>query len=219
MAHDRRFRFGIQVRGAATAPAWLAKARATESLGYASLMLPDHFHEQLGPIAALTAAAMVTRSLQLGVLVFANDYRHPVILAKELATLDMVSGGRVCVGLGAGWARSDYDAGGMAYDPPGTRVERLAESLTVLKGLFADGPLTFDGRHYRISQLEGLPKPVQRPHPPFLVGGGGRRLLSLAAREADIVGINSALTAGRAASGGAPDRTAAARGHPGRRRS
>ncbi len=210
MAHHRRFRFGIQVRGAATAPAWLAKARATESLGYASLMLPDHFHEQLGPIAALTAAAMVTRSLQLGVLVFANDFRHPVVLAKELATLDMVSGGRVCVGLGAGWARSDYDPAGIAYDPAGTRIERLAESLTVLKGLFADGPLTFQGRHYRISQLEGLPKPEQRPHPPFLVGGGGRRLLSLAAREADIVGINSAITGGVAAPGWAPDRTAEA---------
>jgi len=210
MAHHRRFRFGIQVRGAATAPAWLAKARATESLGYASLMLPDHFHEQLGPIAALTAAAMVTRSLQLGVLVFANDFRHPVVLAKELATLDMVSGGRVCVGLGAGWARSDYDPAGIACDPAGTRIERLAESLTVLKGLFADGPLTFQGRHYRISQLEGLPKPEQRPHPPFLVGGGGRRLLSLAAREADIVGINSAITGGVAAPGWAPDRTAEA---------
>lgn len=210
MAHPRRFRFGIQVRGAATVPAWLAKARAIESLGYASLMLPDHFHEQLGPISALTAAAMATRTLQLGVLVFANDFRHPVVLAKELATLDAVSGGRLCVGIGAGWARSDYDAAGMAYDPAGTRIERLAESLTVLKGLFADGPLTFDGRYYHISQLEGRPKPVQRPHPPFLIGGGGRRLLSLAGREADIVGINTAMTAGAAAAGWPSDRTAEA---------
>jgi len=210
MAHHRRFRFGVQIRGAATAPAWVAKARAIESLGYASLMLPDHFHEQLGPFSALTAAASVTRTLQLGVLVFANDYRHPVVLAKELATLDMASGGRVCVGLGAGWAKSDYEAAGMPYDPPGTRVERLGESLTVLKGLFADGPLTFHGRHYHISQLEGLPKPVQRPHPPILVGGGGRRVLSLAAREADIVAINIALTAGVVAPGWTPERTAEA---------
>jgi len=205
MAHARRFRFGVQIRGAATAQAWLDKVRTIEALGYASLMLPDHFHEQLGPISALTAAATVTRTLQLGTLVFANDYRHPAVLVKELATLDMLSGGRLFVGLGTGWMKTDYDATGMSYDPPGVRIERLMESLTVVKGLFADGPLTFHGRHYRISQLEGLPKPTQRPHPPIFVGGGGRRILSVAAREADIVGINPQLSAGRATSPWPPD--------------
>ena len=210
MAYHRRFRFGVQIRGAADAPAWIAKARAIESRGYASLLLPDHFHEQLGPISALTAAASATRALELGVLVMSNDYRHPVVLAKELATLDMMSGGRACVGLGAGWARSDYDPAGMPFDAAGTRIDRLGESLAVLKGLFADGPLTFHGRHYRITNLDGRPKPVRRPHPPFLIGGGGRRLLSLAAREADIVGINTAIPGGAAPPGWVPDRTAAA---------
>ena len=213
MAHTRAFRFGVQIRGAVTAEAWLAKARKIEALGYAALFLPDHFHEQLGSLSALTAAALVTRRLRLGTLVFGNDYRHPTVLAKELATLDMVSHGRLIVGVGAGWKKVDYETTGMRYDSPGTRVERLMESLAVLKGLFADGPFTFHGRHYQISQLEGLPKPVQRPHPPILVGGGGRRVLSFAAREADVIGLNPDLRAGAIPTGWTPDRSAEAIDH------
>jgi probable F420-dependent oxidoreductase len=130
------------------------------------------------------------------------------VLAKELATLDLISNGRLLVGLGAGWMKADYDATGIQYDPPGTRVERLMEAVTVLKGLFADGPVTFQGRHYRISQLEGLPKPLRRPHPPIMIGGGGRRVLSFAAREADIVGVHEQFRTGGITSPWPPDRRA-----------
>jgi len=184
------------LRGAATAEGWLEKVRTIEALGYMSLTVPDHFGDQLAPIAALTAAASVTQRLQLGALVFGNDYRHPVVLAKEMATLDVLSRGRTFLGLGAGWMKTDYDATGMSYDAPAVRVERMTEALAVFKGLFADGPFSFQGTHYRISALDGLPKPVQRPHPPILIGGGGQRVLSFAGREADIVGINANLRAG-----------------------
>jgi probable F420-dependent oxidoreductase len=127
--------------------------------------------------------------------VWANDYKHPVVMAKELATVDVVSDGRVEIGLGAGWMRTDYDAAGLAYDRPGVRIERMVEAVQVMKGLFADEPLTFSGAHYHV-QLDGWPKPVQRPHPPFLIGGGGKRMLTVAARHADIVGINPTLTSG-----------------------
>jgi len=196
MPHDRRFRFGVQLRGAATAEGWLEKVRKVEALGYASLTVPDHFGDQLGPIVALAAAASVTQRLQLGALVFGNDYRHPVVLAKEMATLDVLSEGRIFFGLGAGWMKTDYDAAGMPYDAPAERVGRMTEALAVFKGLFSDGPFSFQGTHYRISALDGLPKPVQRPHPPILIGGGGKRVLSFAGREADIVGINANLKAG-----------------------
>ena len=106
---------------------------------------------------------------------------------KAMATLDVLSEGRVEVGLGAGWLQSDYQAADVPYDPAGVRVDRLEESLRVIKGLFGSAPLSFSGKHYRITALEGLPKPVQRPRPPLLIGGGGRRILSLAGRHADIV--------------------------------
>jgi probable F420-dependent oxidoreductase len=121
--------------------------------------------------------------------VLANDYRHPVLLAKEAATLDMLSGGRLELGLGAGWLGAEYAAAGFAFDPPGDRVSRLEESVRLLKALFEGGPVTFDGRHYQVKELDSFPRPAQRPHPPLLVGAGSRRMLGLAGRHADIVGI------------------------------
>ncbi|MGH9186300.1 MAG: TIGR03621 family F420-dependent LLM class oxidoreductase [Acidimicrobiales bacterium] len=198
MAHPRRFRFAAQFHTAQNADAWAAKARKAEDLGYSTLLLPDHFGDQLAPVPAMMAAADATTDLRVGVLVFDNDYKHPVVLAKEVATIDVLSGGRVEFGIGAGWMNTDYEQSGIPQDPPGVRIDRMTEALAVIKGLWDDGPVSFEGRHYRISGLEGLPKPVQRPHPPILIGGGGKRVLSLAAREADLVGINPRLTSGAA---------------------
>ncbi|MEM8922460.1 MAG: TIGR03621 family F420-dependent LLM class oxidoreductase, partial [Actinomycetota bacterium] len=137
-----------------------------------------------------------TELLRLGALVWCNDYRHPVVFAKDAATLDLLSEGRLELGIGAGWMTSDYEGAGMDYDRPGVRIERMTEAVAVLKALFADGPVTFEGEHYRIEGIEGTPKPFQRPHPPFLIGGGGPRMLRLAGRLADIVGVNPNLAAG-----------------------
>lgn len=193
---DRRFRFGVQAAWAESAAAWRDTARSVESAGYAQLAVTDHLTKQLGPITALMAAADATTGLEVGTTVFANDFRHPAVLAKEIATLDLLSEGRLFVGLGAGWLKTEYDAAGLELDPAGRRIERMAESLTVLRGLLAGGPFSFQGAHYRISGMEGSPLPHQKPHPPILIGGGGRRILSLAAREADIVGINVDLRGG-----------------------
>ena len=194
MPARRPFRFGIINEQMGDAAAWIARARHAEALGYATFLLRDHFvtepfGDQFAPFVALTAAACATTTLRVGTLVFDNDYRHPVILAKEAATLDLLSGGRLELGIGAGWLRAEYEAAGMAYDPNGVRVDRLAEALTVIKGLFADEPLTFTGEHYRVTNLASFPKPIQRPGPPFLIGAGKRRMLQLTGRHADIVGF------------------------------
>uniref|UniRef100_UPI001C6068F7 TIGR03621 family F420-dependent LLM class oxidoreductase n=1 Tax=Nonomuraea rhizosphaerae TaxID=2665663 RepID=UPI001C6068F7 len=141
------------------------------------------------PAAALAAAAAATTRLRVGTLVFANDFRHPAVLAKETATLDLLSDGRLEVGLGTGWMVEDYRRAGLAFEPPGVRVSRLAEAVAVLKGLWGDGPFGFEGEHYRLEGLDQQPKPVQRPHPRLLLGGGGPRMLRLAAREADTVNL------------------------------
>jgi probable F420-dependent oxidoreductase len=192
----RPFRFGIQASRADSGAAWTELARRTEANGYATLTMPDHFNHQLAPVPALMAAAAVTSTLRVGALVWDNDYKHPLVLAKELATMDVLSDGRVEVGLGAGWMRSDYEQSGMPYDPPGVRIRRFEEAVAVMKGLFADGPFSFEGHHYRITDHDGFPKPAQRPHPPFLIGAGGPRMLRIAAREADIVGVNFTLPNG-----------------------
>ena len=197
MPHDRRFRFGIQLATAATGADWAALARKAEDLGYSTLFLPDHFGDQLAPVPAMQAAADATTDLKVGCLVFDNDYKHPVVLAKEVATMDVLTGGRVELGLGAGWMNSDYEQSGIQHDRAGVRIDRMEEGIAVLKGLFADdGPFSFDGEHYRIAGMDGRPKPVQRPHPPLLVGGGGKRVLTIAGREADIVGINPSIVSG-----------------------
>lgn len=199
MPHDRKFRFGVMAPRAESRARYRDGARKWEDLGYSTLFVPDHFVDHpLAPIPAMAMVAEATRQLRVGSLVLGNDYKHPVVLAREAATLDLLSDGRLELGVGAGWMTVDYEKAGMPLDPPGARVDRLAESLTVLKGLFADGPFSFHGDHYQITDLDGAPKPVQRPGPPILVGGGGKRVLSLAAREADIVGINANLRRGEA---------------------
>ncbi len=197
MAHPRRFRFGVQLSTAPSAEEWTALARRAEELGYATLVMPDHFADQLAPVPALVAAADATTDLRVGALVFDNDYKHPVVHAKEAATIDVLSGGRPELGVGAGWMASDYEQSGIAFDKPGRRVDRMEEAVAVLKALFADAPATVAGDHYTVTGLDGLPKPIQRPHPPLLIGGGAERPLTIAGREADIVGINPSIRSGR----------------------
>jgi probable F420-dependent oxidoreductase len=192
----RPFRFGVQLSGPADAAGWVEQARRIEDLGYSTVTMPDHFTDQMAPLPALSTAAAATTTLRIGALVFDNDYKHPLVLAKELVTQDVLSDGRVEIGLGAGWMESDYRAAGIPYDPPGVRIDRFEEGIAVIKGAMADGPFSFTGKHYTITDYDGRPKPVQSPHPPLLIGGGGTRVLSIAARQADIVGINGNMAAG-----------------------
>ena len=185
----RPFRFGITAPTPAAGTDWMERARRVEQLGYATLVVPDHFRDHLAPVPALLAAALATTRLRVGSLVFCNDFRHPAVLARDAATIDVLSGGRFELGLGAGWLRAEYEEAGIPFEAPGTRVERLEEAVTIIKGLLAGERVTFAGRHYTIADLEGRPASVQRPHPPIAIGGGGRRTLSLAAREASIVGL------------------------------
>lgn len=185
----RPFRFAVTAAWAPDAAAWQDLARRAEALGYDALVVHDHLERQLAPIAALATAAAATTRLRIGSYVFANDFRHPLVLAREVATLDRLSGGRVLLGLGAGWRIPDYRQLGLPYDPPGTRIERLAEAVGLVKRLLAGEEVTHTGRHYRFERATVEPRPIQRPHPPIILGGGGRRMLRLAAREADIVGL------------------------------
>ena len=194
----RPFRFGVQAKAAADGPSWGELARKVETLGYSTLWVPDHLDDQWGPLVALTAAAMATTTLLVGPLVLDNDFRHPGVVAREMATLDIVSGGRVELGLGAGWMRSDYERHGLEFDRPGVRIERLEEAVAVIKALWSDEPCDAEvkGVHYSLQGARRRPRPVQQPRPRLLIAGGGRRMLSLAAREADIVGFNANLAAG-----------------------
>jgi probable F420-dependent oxidoreductase len=183
---------------AAPLAAWEAELRHLEDLGLSSVVAADHFTGGYAfePMVALTAAAAATTRLRLQTGVLGNDYRHPVLVHRMAALLDVVSDGRLVLGLGAGWMTSDYEAAGIALDPPGVRVSRFAEALAVVKGLFGPEPFDFAGEHYTVRALDGLPKPVQQPCPPLFVGGGSPRVLRIAGREADIVGINASLRAG-----------------------
>ncbi len=193
----RPFRFGVQARQATTAAEWRDLARRCEDRGYAVLTMPDHFDDSLAPMPALSVAAAVTEDLRVGALVFDNDYKHPVVLAKELATLDLLSDGRLEIGIGAGWMATDYEQSGIPYDAPGVRVDRFEEGLTIIRRAMSGERFDHDGTHYRITGYTGSPVPVQRPCPPILIGGGGKRVLGIAARQADIVGINATMHAGR----------------------
>jgi probable F420-dependent oxidoreductase len=197
MAHDRKFRFGVQTGGATSAREWQDKVRKIEALGYSTMFMPDHFIDTpFAPMVGIAMAAEATESLRVGTLVLGNDYKHPAVVAKEFATLDVLSDGRVEAGIGAGWMRVDYEALGFRYDSHGTRIERLEEAIAIFKGAWGPGPFSLRGRHYTIANYDGIPKPVQQPRPPILVGGGGPKVLRLAGREADIVGINPNLRAG-----------------------
>lgn len=178
--------------------AWQADLRRLEDAGFHAVVAADHFTAgwDVEPLVTLTAAALSTTTLRVQTGVLGNDYRHPVLVHRAAATLDALSGGRLILGLGAGWLTSDYEAAGIPLDAPGTRVERLEEAVAVVKGLFRAEPLHHEGRHYRIDGLQGVPACVQRPHPPLFLGGGSPRVLRLAGREADIVGIVASLRAG-----------------------
>jgi probable F420-dependent oxidoreductase len=167
----------------------MAFARQVEALGYHTLVMPDHFGARFALAPALVLAAEATSRLRVGSLVYDNDFRHPALLAQEVASIDLLTDGRFEFGLGAGWLKSEYDAAGMPFDEGKTRVERMAEALHIVKALFAATPVTYEGRHYRLTGLTGSAKPKQEPHPPVLIGGGGRQLLTLAAKEADIISI------------------------------
>jgi probable F420-dependent oxidoreductase len=184
------------VSNASSAAEWAALARKFEDLGFSTLHLPDHFGDQLHPIPAMMAAADATTDLRVGALVFDNDYKHPVVLAKEIASIDVLSGGRVEFGIGAGWMNTDYEQSGIPKERDGVRIAKMVEAIDVFRGLWGPGPFTYKGEHYTIDGLDGLPKPLQQPHPPLLIGGGGPKMLRIAAEQADIVGINPKLTAG-----------------------
>lgn len=190
------FRFGLQLHSPIDGMTWVDSARYAEDQGFDSILMPDHFHHQFGIFTSLAAAAAVTTRLKVGALVFGNDYRHPVMLAKEIATLDHISEGRVEFGLGAGWMRTDYEQSGMTYDRPGIRIERMVESLEVIKKCWAGDAFDYEGEHYRIDGYEGFPKPYTDDGPKIIIGGGGPRMLGVAARHADIVGITANLRAG-----------------------
>ena len=168
---------------------WREVARRAESLGYDTLLMPDHITDQLAPVAALTAAADATTTLRVGSFVFDNDYRNPVMLAKEATTLDLLSGGRLEFGLGAGWSMRDYEQLGIPYDAPKVRVDRFEEALGLIKRLWTEEKVTHEGAYYRVREATVRPRPMQRPHPPVMIGGGGPRMLRIASREAQIVAL------------------------------
>jgi probable F420-dependent oxidoreductase len=210
MPHDHRFRFAVETHEPLDGRSWPDTARAMEAVGYSTLFVPDHFDEGLGPIAAMATAATATTTLRVGALVFDCDFRHPAVLARELATIDQLSEGRLEVGLGAGWKRLDYDRSGIPMDLPKVRVDRMIEHTKVLRGLFAEQPVTFHGEHYSITDLPGTPRPFRAGGPPILIGGGARRVLRFAGETADIVGVNASIHSGEidtaAAHDAMPDR-------------
>ncbi len=199
----RPFRFAVQSFSAPSGAAWRDRARQVEELGYSCLHLADHIigpgpalertmHplQELAAVPAMAVAAEATDSLRVGCRVFCQDYRHPVLLAKEAATLDFFSEGRLELGLGAGWLESEYTAMGMTFDPAPVRIDRLAETVTLVKAHMSGEPIDQSGEHIEVHEFSGVPLPVQRPHPPIMIGGGSRRVLALAGREADIVSLN-----------------------------
>jgi len=186
----KTFRFGVNVRPSRSRADWVEKVRKLEDLGYATLTVPDHLSDFFAPMPALISAAEATKSIRVGTNVLNNDFRHHVLVAREAATVDLLTQGRLQLGLGAGHMQSEYEQAGFDFDSGGMRVDRLAEAVTIIKGLLNGEQVAFSGRHYRVTDHTIYPRPVQQPHPPILIGGNGGRLLTLAAREADIVGFS-----------------------------
>jgi len=189
------FRFGIQANAPADPTGWAELARRAEELGYSAFSMADHFSNQLSATPALAMAAAATTTLRVGAMVFCNDFRHPVVLAHDAGTLDVLSGGRLELGIGAGWMHTDYEQTGMTYDSPGTRIKRMEEATGIIKSWFTAEEFSFSGNWYTIDGLTGHPS-TQKPHPPILMGGGAPRMLRTAARCADIIGLNASLSAG-----------------------
>ena len=208
----RPFRFSVQASVVTDPVAFRELAVKAEDLGYAAVSMADHVADaQLAPMVALMAAADATNTLRVTSLVLGNDYRHPGVVAREAATLDLLSGGRLELGLGAGWMQADYDQLGLDYDRPGRRIARLGEAISIIDRLLRGETVAHQGEHYRVDGLRRSPAPVQQPRPPMLVAGGGRRILTLAGRTADIIGLNPGLGAGvidhRAGPSATPDAT------------
>jgi len=185
----RPFRFGVSVRSTGSRAELVDTARKLEDLGYSVLAVPDHLTDLLAPMPTLVSAAAATKRLRVATMVLNNDFRHPVVAAREAATVDVLSDGRFELGLGGGNLKSDYDEPGLVFDPGVTRVERLGEAVVIAKRLLEGESVTFAGRHYRVTNHTIHPLPVQRPRPPIFIGGSAPRLLALAAKEADIVGL------------------------------
>ena len=194
----RPFRFGIKLRNAVSAKAWTDQARKAEDLGYSTLFLADHFTDSWNPTVPLTMAASVTTTLRVGALVYDNDYRHPLVLARDVAAMDLLSEGRVEFGIVAGWKTSDYAESGIALDRAGVRIGRMAEAIEVMRRLWTDDAVTFEGEHYRLDGAQCHPKPFTPGGPPLMIGGGGKRVLTIAAKHASIVGVNPDLSSGAA---------------------
>lgn len=189
------FRFGVVSAYAQSRDAWIATARRAEDLGYATLLMPDRVNMgSLAPLAALAVAAEATSTLRVGSYVFCNNYRHPVLLAREAATLDLLSAGRFELGLGAGVGPADLQQLGLPVDSAGARVGHLEVALQIIKRLFTEETVDFAGKYYTITAMKGYPRPAQQPHMPILVAGTGERMLKLAAREASIVAIGAKFT-------------------------
>lgn len=193
MAAPRPFRFGAKAPKAGSAKEWVDLARQAEDLGYVSLQLDDHFGNQLAPIPAIMAAAAVTTNIKIGPLVAGVDFRNPVVLAKEAATIDLLSEGRFLMGIGAGWLKDDYAIAGIPQAAAETRIGRVREAIDIMRGLWGEGKFSYDGEHFTVAEVDGRPVPVSDI--PILVGGGGRKILSLAAQKADIVGVNPKIVA------------------------
>lgn len=188
----RKFRFAAGGEGnpeEGGARKFIRLAQQAEEYGYDSFMIPDHLGPQVSPIAALGALAVATEKIRLGTAVLANGFRHPAILAKDAATIDVLSKGRLELGIGAGWMKEEFDKAGIAYDRPGLRIEKLDEALTILDVLLRGQECNFEGKHYQIRGLKGSPRPRQGPRPPLAVGGGGPKMLQLAAKHADIISV------------------------------
>ena len=190
MGGQRPFRFGVIGFGDRSRTAWVAQARRAEALGYATFSVGEHLITDLDAITAATAATMATSTIRIGSLSLANDLHNPVMLARAVASLDVLSDGRFEFGLGSGFYRTDYDGTGIPFDPPATRIDRLAEAVRLIKEAFGGDRIDHDGVHYSVHGLTLTPTPLQQPGPPLLIGGGGRHVLELAAREADSVSIN-----------------------------
>ena len=191
MPATKPFRFGVQSRSMGPRDAWLESVRRIEALGYSSVSWADHFVGGLDPIASLAAAAVATERLRLTSFVLDNDFRHPAVLAMAAGTIDILSGGRLDLGIGAGWMKPEYTQSGIPFDPPGVRIARLEETLQLLTQLFTGQPVTYTGQYYQVQELALPPVPVQQPHPPLVIGGGSRKILNLAGKYADIVGITN----------------------------
>lgn len=188
----RRFRFAAAGEGnkqEGGARKFIQTAQQAEEYGFDTFVVPDHLGDQIGPIAALGALSQATERIRLGTSVLANGFRHPVVLAKDLATIDVLSKGRLEVGLGAGWKQDEFLAAGLEYDSPGVRLAKLDEALTILDVLLRGQECTFEGKYYQVKGIKGTPRPRQGPRPPICTGGGGPKMLRLAAKHADIVSV------------------------------